>query len=94
MTEWMRLIIYLSHGLFFDKCEKLWIWACDQLKPTTGQQITLKNCRLNELYIWASLHSRVTLVSGYPFRYLSIAHNVGVHRQVKDRWYTVFALDK
>ena len=66
----------------------------NKLKPTTGQRITLKNCRLNELYIWASLHSRVTLVSGYPFRYLSIAHNVDVHRQVKDRWYTVFALDK
>ena len=48
----------------------------------------------NELFIWASLHSHVTLVSGYPFRHLSIAHNMDVHHQVKDRWYTVFALDK
>ena len=32
----------------------LWTWACDQLKPTTGQQITLKKRRhLNEMYTWA-----------------------------------------
>ena len=48
----------------------------------------------NELFIWASLHSHVTLVSGYPFCYLAIAHNMDVHREVKDRWYTVIALDK
>ena len=53
MTKWMRLIIYLSYGLFLDKYEKLWIQACDQLKPITGQRITLKNSHLNEVYIWA-----------------------------------------
>ena len=36
MTEWTRLI---SYYMAFS----LWTWACNQLKPTTGQQITLKN---------------------------------------------------
>ena len=32
-----------------------WTWACNQLKPTTGQQITfkIKTRHLNELYTWA-----------------------------------------
>ena len=89
----MRLIIYLSYGLFLDKYEKLWIQACDQLKPITGQRITLKNSHLNEVYISARC-SHVTLVSRYPFHHLSIDHKMDVHHQVKDRWYTVFALDK
>ena len=44
-NDWMDEVNnYLSHGLFFDKCEKLWIWACGQLKPITGQWISLMSC--------------------------------------------------
>ena len=40
MTKQTRLISIMAFSL--------WTWACNQLKPTTGQQITLKN----ELYSW------------------------------------------
>ena len=31
----------------------LWTWACDQLKPTTGQRTIWKKSHFNELYTWA-----------------------------------------
>ena len=33
--------------------KRKWTWACDQLKPTNGQRITLKTRQLNELYTGA-----------------------------------------
>ena len=48
----------------------LWTWACDQLKPTTGQRITLKNTSpqwIVHLRPRYRRYSQVPLVSGYLF---------------------------
>ena len=45
----------------------LWTWACDQLKPTTGQRITLKNTSPQWVIHLSPRYSQVPLVSGYLF---------------------------
>ena len=65
-TERTRLISYLLYGLL------LWTWACDQLKPTTGQRIALTNTSPQWVVHLSPRCSQVTLVSGYPFWQLSI----------------------
>ena len=68
-----------------------WTWACNQLKPTTGQQITLKKRITSMSCAFELWYSQVTLVSRCPFWQLSIDHNMDlhndVHYQVKHRWY-------
>ena len=86
MTKWTRLISYLWYMAF-----SLWTWACDQVKPTFDQRITLKNMS-TQLVVHLRLHyNQVTLVSGYPFWQLSPDHNMSVHKdvhyQVKHRLY-------
>ena len=77
---------YIWRGLFLEfygiyyMAFSLWTWACDQLKPTTGQQMTLKkdvtsmSCTLENM--------SCTMVSGYSFWQLSIDHNMVVHKDV------------
>ena len=45
----------------------LWTWACDQLKPTTGQRMTLKNTSPQWVVHLSPRYSQVPLVSGYLF---------------------------
>ena len=45
----------------------LWTWACDQLKPTTGQRITLKNTSPQWVVHLSPRYSQVPLVSRYLF---------------------------
>ena len=69
----------------------LWIWACDQLKPITGQRITLKkhitslSCTLGLAIQSCDTGQRIL------FWQLSINHNMDVHKdvhyQVKHRLY-------
>ena len=69
----------------------LWTWACNQLKPTTGQQLTLKKHITSMSCPFELWYSQVTLVNRCPFWQLSIDHNMDVHNdvhyQVKHRWY-------
>ena len=73
----------------------LWTWACNQLKPTTGQQITLKNTTPQWVVQLSPQYSQVILVSGYPFWQLSIDHNMDVHKDVgyQVQTQTAYALD-
>jgi len=64
--------------------EKFWTWACDQLKARTGQRIKTGQQINTERY------SHVTLVSGYS--YLTAAHNMDDHYQVKHRLYKPWTL--
>ena len=45
----------------------LWTWACDQLKPTTGQRMTLRNTSPQWVVRLSPRYSQVPLVSGYLF---------------------------
>ena len=73
----------------------LWTWACNQLKPTTGQQITLKNTTPQWVVQLSPQYSQVILVSGYPFWQLSIDHNTDVYKDVHYQVQTqiAYALD-
>ena len=62
----------------------LWTWACDQLKPKTGQWIALKHItsmiellhcslRYSQLWHWSA---------DTPFWQLSIDHNMDDHKNV------------
>ena len=73
----------------------LWTWACNQLKPTTGQQITFKNTTPQWVVQLSPQYSQVILVSGYPFWQLSIDHNTDVYKDVRYQVQTqiAYALD-
>ena len=62
------------HSVFDN--ENFWTWACDQLKPIPGEQITLKNMWPQWVLHLSPQYSNVTLVSGYPFWQLFIDHNM------------------
>ena len=88
---WDFLVMTKQTRLISIKAFSLWTWACNQLKPTTGQQITLKNTTPQWVVQLSPQYSQVTLVSRYPFWQLSIDHNMDVHKdvhyQVKHRLY-------
>ena len=61
----------------------LWPWVCNQLKPTTGQQITLEK-HVTSMYTWhlGLQYSQMKLVRWYPFWQLSSDYNMDVHKDV------------
>ena len=90
MIEQTRLI-NASHVGYIQCCWARRIrcktWACDQLKPTTGEWITLKqhvnsrSCTLKPAI--QSDDTQMTLVSGCPFWQLSICDSIGHFRVLK-----------
>ena len=67
-------------------------WACDQLKPITGQWITLKNTSPQWVVHLSPQYSHVTLVSGHLFLTavnwpINMEVHKEVHHQVKHRLY-------
>ena len=62
------------HSVFDN--ENFWTWACHQLKPITGERITLKNMWPQWVLHLSPQYSNVTLVSGHLFWQLFIDHNM------------------
>ena len=60
----------------------LWTWACDQLKPKTGQWIALKHITSTSCCTLAHDTVKWHWSANTPFWQLSIEPNMDVHKDV------------